>query len=62
MATVFAKFPHDRNTWNIVVVQSPCDIYVEEELTDTFTVEYETQEMFEEELDRFSGLVPFEIV
>lgn len=53
------KFPMNENTWN-AVVDSDEELYVESEGTNSFIVEYETDDDFFHALNRFEGLVEYE--
>lgn len=58
------RFPMTASIWNLVVVDCPRSIagVVDEENSDSFTMEYDSQSFFDRELSRFQGLIPYEIL
>ncbi len=59
---VRVEYELDRDTWGNVVEESGEVMYVDEENSDTFIVEYANQSEFNAALERFQGMVKYKVV
>lgn len=59
---VYVVFAHDEETWRRVVEEADESLCVIDEDSARFEVEYETTEDFARGLERFEGLVEYEIL
>lgn len=57
--SVLVKFPMSQANWNKLVVDTPVSVVVEEENSNTFTLEYESENDFNEVVTMLDGSVEY---
>lgn len=57
--SIFVKFPMTRKNWNKLVTNTIVSVIVEEEDSDTFTLDYESESDYNEVITMLDGSVKY---
>ena len=64
LAAVTVRFTLNVTVWNKVVIEATPEenMYVDDERSDTFTCVYEDHDSFDNAIERFDGMIEYEVL